>query len=266
VARLGIRVHGRLEGFALSRKPRIIAAFAVLALVRVDPWLRVTSDIPVPDSSRLARFRDEPGVPAPPIDVTPTVPLQAPPAIVTTDSVQIPEPPSDVRQRKAVLSLIRYPYHKLGYEIVFVGPRPGYRAMTLSNKHRIEVYVRPGDRPELLAYDLAHELGHAFDLEYNNSERRTRWRQLRGIEASMPWFGCNRCPDYDTPAGDFAETFAYLLLGPGNYHSRMAEPPDDAEVRALAAFCRMEHPGSWFEASNRSQRPTTVAASGGGSR
>jgi len=259
-------VHGRLEGFALSRKPRIIAAFAVLALVRVDPWLRVTSDIPVPDSSRLARYRDEPGAPAPTIDVTPPGTLQAPPAATIPDAPPIFEPSSDRRQRKAVLGLIHYPWQRLGYEIIFVGPRPGYRAMTLSNKRRIEVYVRPGDRPELLAYDLAHELGHAFDLEYNNSERRMHWRQLRGIEPSMPWFGCNRCPDYDTPAGDFAETFAYLLLGPGNYHSRMAEPPADAEVRALAAFCRMEHPGTWFEAANRSQRQATVAQSGGGSR
>src|SRR5262245_9274129 len=100
-------------GFALSRKARVIAAFAVLALVRVDPWVRVTADIPVPDSSRLARFRDEPSVPAPTIDLPPPVPLQAPPTVIGADAPLVPEPTSDRRQRKAVLSLIHYPWQKL---------------------------------------------------------------------------------------------------------------------------------------------------------
>ena len=86
------------------------------------------------------------------------------------------------RLRKKVLGLIRFPWQKLGYDIVFLGPRPGYRAMTISDKRRIEIYNRPGDSPLLTAYDLAHELGHAFDLDNNTSARRNRWRELRGID------------------------------------------------------------------------------------
>ncbi len=150
------------------------------------------------------------------------------------------ETESQRRRKTAVLAMIRFPWKKLGYEIAFLGPRPGYRAMTIADKRRIEIYMRPGESALMQAYDLAHELGHAFDLEYNNSERRLRWLQLRGINLSTPWFGCNRCPDYSTPAGDFAETFALLLLGPGNYHSRMSQPPTSSQIRKLAAFCQAE--------------------------
>ena len=145
----------------------------------------------------------------------------------------------------AVLSLINYPWQQLGYEVVFLSPRPGFRAMTISDRRRIEIYARSSDHPIDLAYDLAHELGHAFDLERNDDERRSRWCELRGIDPSMPWFGCNRCPDYGTPAGDFAETFAFLLLGPGNYHSRLAPPPDLSMIPQLASFCGIKIEDSW---------------------
>jgi len=156
---------------------------------------------------------------------------------------EAPAPPETAlqRQRRArVLSMIHFPAEKLGYEIAFVGPRAGYRAMTNADKRRIEVFMRPGESAQLQAYDLAHELGHAFDLVYNNAERRRRWRELRGIALSTPWFGCNGCPDYNTPAGDFAETFALLLLGPDNYQSKMAPAPTPPQMRELAAFCRLD--------------------------
>lgn len=136
----------------------------------------------------------------------------------------------------AALSLIAFPWQQLQYEIVFLGPKPGFRAMTLSREHRIEVYVRPGDDPRLLAYDIAHELGHVIDLMHNTSETRKRWMESRGIDPQTPWFGCNRCSDFDTPAGDFAETFALLLLGPQYFSGRIAKPPTTDQVRALTEF------------------------------
>ncbi len=152
-----------------------------------------------------------------------------------------PKNPAFEKDRKqAVLSLIHYPYQELGYSIVFMGSRLGYRAMTLTAKHRIEIYVRPGEGVMNQAFDLAHELGHAFDLKYNTEERRRKWRQLRGIRSSAPWFGCDACPDYSTPAGDFAETFAYLLLGPGNFHSLIAAAPKPDQVEQLAEFCNID--------------------------
>jgi hypothetical protein len=113
--------------------------------------------------------------------------------------------------------------------------------MTITGHKRIEVYVRPSEDATMQAFDLAHEFGHAFDLKYNDYEQRLKWLQLRGIDPSTPWFGCDACPDYSTPAGDFAETFAYLLLGPGSYHSLMAPPPTPDQIPELAKFCGIEH-------------------------
>jgi hypothetical protein len=166
-----------------------------------------------------------------------------------------PKPREFASRPKAVLGLIHYPWEQLGYSVVFLAPRPGFRAMTISDRHRIEVYMRSGDQPIDLAYDLAHELGHAFDLEHNDPERRTLWCKMRGIDPATPWFGCNRCPDYDTPAGDFAETFAFLLLGPGNYHSRMAPQPSREQVTQLAAFCRIDLNGLWCSAGETNSGP-----------
>jgi hypothetical protein len=183
----------------------------------------------------------------------------------------LPAPHPEITRRipprpKAVLELIHYPWQQLGYEVVFLQSRPGFRAMTMSDRRRIEIYMRPDDPPMETAFDVAHELGHAFDLEHNNTERRSQWCVMRGIDPDTPWFGCNRCPDYSTPAGDFAETFALLLLGPGSYHSRMAPPPKLDAVPQLAAFCRIDLTGLWYEkqvkeARRKGPEPPTSEAS-----
>ncbi len=167
--------------------------------------------------------------------------------ITSSPPILNPEPSLDSRpmseknRRQEVLALIHYPWEDLGFNVVFMDSRPGYRAMTLTARHRIEIYARPGDGALYQAYDLAHELGHAFDLKNNTDARRRKWMELRGIDTSTPWFGCNACPDYGTPAGDFAETFAFLLLGPGNFHSMMAPLPKANQISELAAFCQIEH-------------------------
>src|SRR5262249_33766217 len=111
--------------------------------------------------------------------------------------------------------------------------RAGFRAMTIPGEHRIEIYARPQDDIDLLAYDIAHEIGHAIDLSYNTPETRRQWMKLRGIDPSTAWFGCDRCSDYNTPAGDFAETFAFLLRGPKYFRSRISPPPTAEQVEAL---------------------------------
>ena len=142
---------------------------------------------------------------------------------------------------RAALALIKFPWEQLGYKVQFHPRRPGYRALTFVDEYRIEVYVKAGESPEALAFDLAHEFGHIIDLKFNNRERRERWMKLRGIDPSMPWYGPSGCSDYATPAGDFAETFAYILLGPGSFHSQMAPPPRPEQIKELAELCRIEH-------------------------
>src|SRR6185369_8418290 len=118
----------------------------------------------------------------------------------------------------------------------FKGPRPGYRAMTMPAQRLIEVYLRPEDEPPLVAYDIAHELGHVIDVTFNTANTRKEWMKLRGINPETPWFGCSRCSDYNTPAGDFAETFALYLRGPQYFKSRIAARPTEAQLSDLSKF------------------------------
>jgi hypothetical protein len=160
-----------------------------------------------------------------------------------------------VSRNEEALSLIKFPWQQLKYNIVFKAPRPGYRAMTYPKQQKIEVYVRPADDTRLLAYDIAHELGHAIDMTYNTHETRKKWMALRGIDPATPWFGCSRCSDYNTPAGDFAETFALLLFGPENFASRIAPPPTAEQLPLLRPFFE-----SWFSRPD-SNPPTLQNAS-----
>ena len=142
----------------------------------------------------------------------------------------------------AALALIPFSWQQLHYKIVFLAPQQGVRAMIFPDQRRIEVYARPLDDARHVAYDIAHELGHAIDITFNTAETRRKWMILRGIDPAIPWFGCNRCTDFQTPAGDFAETFAFILLGPGNFSSRMAPAPTAKQIAALRPFFLLTQP------------------------
>ena len=146
--------------------------------------------------------------------------------------VHIQDEAEVIGQRKAVGQVV-------GPFPVFLQPRVGVRAMTFPAEHRIEVYARPQDDIHLLAYDIAHELGHAMDMTYNTNETRRNWMELRGIDPATPWFGCDKCSDYSTPAGDFAETFALLLFGPKEFRGRIAPPPSAQQIPLLFRFFPM---------------------------
>lgn len=165
-------------------------------------------------------------------------------------AASIPAVIHSVSPGNAALAMIQFPWQDLGYRISFLGRRPGFRALTFVDEHRIEVYVKTGDAPSELAFDLAHEFGHVVDLKFNDQARRRRWMELRGIDPDTAWFGASACSDFNTPAGDFAETFAYLLLGPGSYHSRMAPPPTPEQVKELAEFCHISHISDALVAGN----------------
>jgi hypothetical protein len=98
--------------------------------------------------------------------------------------------------------------HLPGWEVVFLGPNSGLRGLTLTEQRRIEIYVRPTDTAQSMARVLAHELGHAFDLELMSAPDRQAWRDLRGLSDSVPWWPGDGLSDFATGAGDFAECFA----------------------------------------------------------
>ncbi len=161
--------------------------------------------------------------PVPPAPQPEPEPAPAPP----------PPPPVTPDERgAAALALLDHPWQQLGWTIDFEPGRPGYLGMAYVEERRIVVWVRPEQSIEHLASVVAHELGHAVDLTWGTPERRARWTQLRGLDASTPWFGCSQCTDFATPAGDFAEVFSYWQTGT-DFQSRMAGYPSPEALEAL---------------------------------
>jgi hypothetical protein len=159
-------------------------------------------------------------------DATPAASAPAHPPDPTDTS-----PGWEQRWGEAALARMSYPWATVGFKINFLGASPGYYGKTLRSAREIDIYVRPGESFELLRHVVAHELGHAIDIAYNNPARHRRWQELRGIDTSTPWVVWNQM-DFATPAGDFAETFAAWQVGDAN-RSRMAPPPDGPTMAAL---------------------------------
>jgi hypothetical protein len=123
------------------------------------------------------------------------------------------------RMGDAALRRLDYSGESLGFTVRFLPGRVGYLGMTFPERRTIEMYVREGLTVEDLARNLGHELGHAFDWVRNSAESRALYMQIRGIEPTRGWFACRGCTDLSTPAGDFAETFSFWLMG-GTFPSR----------------------------------------------
>jgi len=127
--------------------------------------------------------------------------------------------------RDRTIALIDYPWQArlAGWRIEFSSSRSGLRGLTYPDTKLIEIYVRPTDSPESLARVLAHELGHAVDVELNSSADRQRWRDARGIGPATQWWPDPSTSDFNTGAGDFAEVFAVWLTGVASL-SRVGTP------------------------------------------
>ena len=123
----------------------------------------------------------------------------------------------------------RFPQWTLGFE----GPRTGVRGMTLPGEQRVQIFVRDADDARSLARVIAHELGHVADIELNDSADRLVWREVRGIDVGVPWWPDGTSFDFDTVAGDFAESFAVWQAG-STMQSRVAPAPDADQLAVLA--------------------------------
>jgi hypothetical protein len=139
------------------------------------------------------------------------------------------------RRGTAALSRISYPWQQLGFRVQFLPARADYLGYTNFPDRRIEVYVQgcPEESPALLAHVIAHEIGHAVDFRYGNADRRARWLSLRALPVHTPWYGNALSADFRTPAGDFAETFAFSVAGPVGYRSELGSAPSAAQLVAL---------------------------------
>jgi glucose/arabinose dehydrogenase len=138
-----------------------------------------------------------------------------------------------------VLASLRYDWHKLGYRVQFLPGKKGYLGMTLGAQKLVQVYVRADQSDLVLAHTIAHELGHVLDFTRGTAERRAQYLRTRHLSTGLDWFGCMGCTDYRTPAGDWAEVFAYWLAGPGDFRSEVAGAPSKAQLAVLDALFRV---------------------------
>jgi len=164
----------------------------------------------------------------------------APPPLVATPprsaaTTAPTDPPTAAGRVSEALARISYPWRQLGYRIVFLGPEAGMWGRTSQRSlSTIDIYVRPDESVDMLAHVVAHEIGHAVDLVYGTDQRLSLWLELRGI-SPRPWFTCSMCQDFSTPAGDFAEVFAYWQLGDFS-RSELAPPPTPAQLSQLSTL------------------------------
>jgi len=136
------------------------------------------------------------------------------------------------------LGLIAYDWQGSlpGWELRFLDPRAGYRGLTYPDERVVEVYVRHGDTPYVLAHVIAHELGHAVDVTWFDGADRARWSAARQLGAGTPWFVDTGGADFASGAGDFAESFAYWQVGPPAWIGELAPPPTVEQLQVLISL------------------------------
>jgi hypothetical protein len=110
---------------------------------------------------------------------------------------------------------LRRPGDASAFRISYEPGRSDVIGLATVHEGRMQVFVRTCDKLSrgLLAHVVAHELGHLVDGARMNGELRAQWLAARGIPADTPWYGCNSCADFATPAGDFAEVYAQWQTG-----------------------------------------------------
>jgi hypothetical protein len=114
------------------------------------------------------------------------------------------------------------------WQINFYPGRPGRLAEATNESHIINVWIRKDQTSIMVAGAIAHEFGHAFDWTYmeKNPEMRKEWLKIRHFPSSTKWDpGCD-CTDYKFGSGDFAESVAWTLVGPGaGFKGELGKPP-----------------------------------------
>lgn len=119
-----------------------------------------------------------------------------------------------------------------GWTIDFVEGETEIAGYTWSNERRIEIFVRSHSTPESLHRVLAHEFGHAVDVSLNSANERRSWLTQRNAEG-LQWWPNSGKADFQTGAGDFAETFAVWMTGNADDFRSEVGPVPSADDLAL---------------------------------
>lgn len=209
------------------------------------PAPQVMAEVTLPDGS--VDSLPQPSVPAVAVPAVPAEPSPgAGPAAPTTvvvrptddRAVQQLSSAAAIAASSRALGLLRFDWRAIlpGWQIRFLPGRSGLRGATYPDTKVIEIYVRSSDGPDELAHVVAHELGHAVDVSRLDDADRAVWKAARGIGAGVAWFpNGSAVPDYSTPAGDWAESFAHWHVGSG-WFSKLGPPPDAGQIALMAGL------------------------------
>ena len=231
---------GDLGGEPASGKPPSTRAVARVA--SPEAAAETTSPPPVAAPARVTASLAPATERTDKVDAIPDPPARSEAVIADTKATEVAydvvdrAPGWEQRKGQAALSLIAYDWERIGFRIKFMPAKAGYRGGTFPHEKLIEIYVRPELTVEEIAQDIAHELGHAFDWVFNTPAERELYKMVRGHPADRGWFACSGCTDYSTPAGDFAETFAYWTLDQSlPYRGQITSAPTEQQLALLEA-------------------------------
>jgi hypothetical protein len=208
------------------------AAVVVTAVDIVPPTpVSVTFAKPTPPSTPKPVAQTTTVAPAPVAKPARTQPVRSQPvsALCTGSGWQ-------QRRGQAAVGSLLHPVPN-GVTLTFLPGGGALKGMTYYDRHHVDVFVGScsGESDALLRHVVAHEMGHAWDSLHMSDALRADYLSARGIPAGTPWFGCNGCQDFATPAGDFAETYAQWQRGASDSRSMMAAPATSAQLADLGA-------------------------------
>jgi hypothetical protein len=195
---------------------------------------RAAAMLMVAPAAALALLQIAGDRPAPPgelVVMTPDSRRSATSSTITTTGTA-----SDFEQRgRLALAQISYPWQSRldTWQIVFSPGREGILGLTYVEEEIIEIFVRDDQSMEMIAHVIAHEMGHAVDVTHLDGDGRRRWQDARGV-GQAPWWPDSGATDFETGAGDFAESFAAWQVGPIEFRGELADPPDTNQLGLLA--------------------------------
>lgn len=137
----------------------------------------------------------------------------------------VTDPAERARVGADALALVRFDPGELGYAVRFEPGRAGVRAQVDRSSQTISVYLRRGDLPHVVAHDIAHELGHAYDQSRMDDAGRAAYLSRRGVPTAA-WLPAGGS-DYAVGAGDFAEVFALCNAASPDFRSELAPRPEN---------------------------------------
>ena len=150
-----------------------------------------------------------------------------------------PDPASPARSARALLArampLVHLDPRSVGATVRVAPPRRGLRAEFDPKSRVVTLFADPRDPSHLLAHDIAHELGHAFDTASMTRAQRDRYLRRRG-QPGTRWWAEPGTADYAVGAGDFAEVFSSCFSASPEFRGRLGpRPPYPCELLPAAA-------------------------------